>query len=210
MKLYIARHGNTFEAHETPRMIGRGEDLALTAKGEDQAAALGRYFVALDVRPALVFCGNLKRTHSTAEIASAVFGGPDPVMDTRLTELDYGTWSNLTNEDIDRRFGPAERLAWERNSVMPDSRNWRPPRSEIDAKLSAFVADAAALDTDVLAVTSNGLLRFFADLVPGLFEQLKGDKALKVGTGYLCCFTVEPARISLDFWNRDPVSYVAG
>ena len=45
-RLYIARHGNTFEAGEAPRRVGRRTDLPLTAAGRAQAEALGRRFAA--------------------------------------------------------------------------------------------------------------------------------------------------------------------
>ena len=38
----VVRHGNTFEADEQPRRIGARTDLPLTAKGVEQARALGR------------------------------------------------------------------------------------------------------------------------------------------------------------------------
>jgi broad specificity phosphatase PhoE len=45
-RIVIVRHGNTFEAGETPRRIGARTDLPLTADGQAQADALGRWFAA--------------------------------------------------------------------------------------------------------------------------------------------------------------------
>ncbi len=204
MKLYLARHGNTFEDYEVPRIVGRSEDLPLTARGEAQAAALGQYFATKAKPPAHVFCGNLQRTLRTAEIACEGFGGPAPIIDNRLTELDYGLWSGLTNTEIDARFGAAERLAWERESVMPRDRGWIPDRDQIDRTILEFIETIKPLKDDTLAVTSNGLLRFFACLVPGLFEDLKDRGALKVGTGNLCCLSIGETGIQMEFWNRVP------
>ena len=71
--LYIARHGNTFEAGETPRRIGRGTDLPLVASGRAQAAALGECFTAQKIAFDKIFSAPLKRTRETADAIAAAW-----------------------------------------------------------------------------------------------------------------------------------------
>ena len=53
-----------------------------------------------------------------------------------------------------------------------------------------------------LAVTSNGLLRFFARLDPDAYASLKAEKKLKVATGHLCRFDRAGDGFKLTYWNR--------
>ncbi len=88
-RLVIVRHGNTFEAGETPRRIGARTDLPLTAAGLEQAEALGRHFCAQwhPLRP-----GAVERTAAHADdrpqLSWATRDRIEPA--SFLTEVDHG------------------------------------------------------------------------------------------------------------------------
>ena len=201
--MLLARHGNTFAAGETPYMVGRQHDLPLTIEGEAQATALAACLQRSGIRPDLVLCGNLQRTRRMADIVCTALGVSSPLVDDRLTELDYGGWSGLTTAEIKARFGNAEYEAWENGSEMPANQGWQPALPQLQAGLHKLI-DSLAVET-VLAISSNGILRFVPGLL-GIDESLLPAAHLKVKTGHICGFSSTAAGWQLSFWNQDPTN----
>lgn len=160
-RLYIVRHGNTFEAGEPPRRIGSRTDLPLTAAGLSQADALGAHFAKLGLRFARALSSGLKRTQATAE--AILKRQPHPlVLETAdfLAEIDHGPDENQTEDVVLARIGRAALELWDIEAVPPPGWDVRPDwrRSE----WQKFVAYASELHRDdaILLVTSNGAGRF--------------------------------------------------
>jgi probable phosphoglycerate mutase len=204
MKLLLARHGNTFESGDTPFIVGRNEDLPLTLEGEAQATRLARYLHTENLVPDTIRCGPLERTRRSAAIVADMLALKAPKIDTRLTELDYGDWSGLTTDEVRTMYGREAIDAWDHHGIMPDDRGWSPSPEDLLADVQDFAADALEIKGTLLAVTSNGVLRFFAKLVDGLFDELASARALKVGTGNVCCLEHDGVRWQLGFWNERP------
>ncbi|ACY98674.1 MULTISPECIES: histidine phosphatase family protein [Thermomonospora] len=94
-EIIVLRHGET-EWSRARRHTGR-TDLPLTARGEEQARALGPYLARRRVVHAV--CSPALRARRTAELAglSAVEIDPD------LWEWDYGGYEGLTSAQIRKR-----------------------------------------------------------------------------------------------------------
>jgi probable phosphoglycerate mutase len=92
-QLWLARHGET-QWSRSGRHTGR-TDVALTAHGKKQAAALGARL--RDLRFALVLASPLARARRTAELAGF---GAALELDDDLVELDYGAYEGRTSEEI--------------------------------------------------------------------------------------------------------------
>jgi broad specificity phosphatase PhoE len=91
-QLWLVRHGQT-EWSKSGQHTGR-TDVALTARGEDEARALAP--VLADVRPVLVLTSPRRRALRTAELAGLR-------VDERtedLAEWDYGDYEGLTTAQI--------------------------------------------------------------------------------------------------------------
>ena len=202
MRLLLARHGNTFEAGVEAYIVGRGEDLPPTAAGDAQAQALAACLHRTATMPDLILCGGLQRTRRMAEIVAETLNLPTPQREDRLTELDYGAWSGLTGAEIKSRFGMAEYEAWETESVMPANRGWQPTGDQLQRDLTAWLAALPQQGT-VLAITSNGILRFLPRLM-GIRKTVLSAADLKVKTGHLCAFTFDETGWTVDCWNADP------
>lgn len=160
-RLYIVRHGNTFEAGEAPRRIGSRTDLPLTQAGLQQAAALGEHFSRAGIRFARALSSGLKRARATGEAILAA--QPHPlVLETAefLTEIDHGPDENQPEEAVLARIGRAALELWDSDAVPPSGWEVRPDwRRECWREFADQAAKAYREDA-ILLVTSNGAARF--------------------------------------------------
>lgn len=208
MKIIFSRHGNTFSATDPIIWVGATQDLALVDTGILQAKCLAQALQKSDIHPKAVYCGPLKRTHDYATIVlKQLHSKMKPIVDTRLNEIDYGNWSGLSNTQI-QELGEGEELsAWENLSVWPKIAGWEGSPAHMIKEIREFSKDLItqyeSTDT-ILVVTSNGRLRYFLKLIPGLFEQHVENKAFKVATGNICLLIYENRKWQMKFWNKKP------
>ena len=121
--LWIVRHGESAgnvardaaDAAGLPviDIAGRDVDVPLSALGERQAAALGRWFAAIPdgKRPTVVLCSPYVRARSTAELVIAAggtehrgaFARDDLILDERLREKEFGILDRLTRFGIEQQ-----------------------------------------------------------------------------------------------------------
>ena len=99
-QIYLARHGET-EWSMTGQHTGL-TDLPLTARGEDNARALGERLRGLHF--AKVFTSPLQRARRTCELAGF---GSNAEVDPELVEWDYGDYEGRRSVDIHK-----ERPGW--------------------------------------------------------------------------------------------------
>jgi probable phosphoglycerate mutase len=118
--VWIVRHGQSAGnvasdlAHEAGlpeiAIAGRDVDVPLSALGEEQAAALGRWFATLPEaeRPTVVLASPYVRAMRTAERIRDAGGlacpDTDIVADERLREKEFGVLDRLTRHGIQERF----------------------------------------------------------------------------------------------------------
>jgi broad specificity phosphatase PhoE len=259
MNLILARHGNTFEAGETPTWVGCRNDLPLTKTGIEQATILAHYLKNNNLKLVDVYCGPLQRTRIYAKtILNELLSPPviparkpkfssqnakhnrqlnklniksshldsrfsswdnnvaafystqnfEPIIDQRLNEIDYGEWSGLTNSQVREQFGAEELERWEKYSKWPTTGNWKGSEAATVAKVTAFVDDLIKKypsNTTILAVSSNGLLRYFLKLIPNEFDIRIKNQTLKIATGKMCKLIYENNQWKIDFWNVGPL-----
>ena len=204
MKLVLARHGNTFAPGEKVVWAGSRNDLPLVPRGYEQAAALNVALQPLGTRLAAVYCGPLSRTRVYADTAVAGLG-LSPQIDARLNEIDYGAWSGLSTDQVIARFGDAAWRSWEECGAWPDAGDWGSDPAAHRQAAQLFLADLernhTPADAVVLAVTSNGALRFFAALC-GAIEA--GGRVPKVKTGHICVVECTAGKRSILGWDMHP------
>ncbi len=199
--LLIARHGNTFEAGETPRRIGARTDLPLVESGQAQASALGRYLKDNRLIPDVVYAGALRRARETAEIAVKESGISNPVYTLDIfTELDYGPDENRTESEVLARIGAQALQDWGEKAIVPSGWNVNP--EQIIKNWEDFAEQARAHDDNetVLVVTSNGVARFAPHLT-GDFEGFRSRYPLKLSTGALGIFVFTGGVWTVREWN---------
>lgn len=183
------RHGNTFEEGQTPVQVGARTDLSLTAHGLSQAEQMAKYLTEEGISPKAIFAGKLKRQTESARIIGAYFGLK--FQDARaLTEIDYGLWEGLSSEEIKAKW-PKEYAEWNdwakwQSHIFQGTYETHLKRIEEWLKLLRKTYEGTA----VVAITSNGLLRFF--------------KNEKVRTGHFCEVHLLPDGYKICNWNQNP------
>lgn len=208
MKLILARHGNTFNAHEPAFYVGSQHDLPLVAYGIEQAKAIGHALLQQDVNLTAVYTGPLLRMRTTAQEAMRVMqNGLQEIVDERLNELDYGLWSGLTSQEVRQEFGDEDYERWEQQSIWSRQGKWGESEQVVVNRINDFtnnlVKHHAENDT-VLVVASNGCLRYFLKLIAGAFEEKVTQRQLKIGTGHLSQLHHQQGIWVLDYWNQAP------
>ncbi|MER9275101.1 histidine phosphatase family protein [Mesorhizobium sp. M0643] len=208
MKLILSRHGNTFERGDKVVWIGRRTDLPLTAQGSAQAQHLGKVLRRSGISLDGLYCGPLRRTRQHAEIIAEGIGGTPPLTaDSRLAEIDYGAWEGLSSQEIIAQFGTEELDAWERSSVWPGSPGWSPSEATMAHGVTTFIEHLTRTqgeDSTVLAVTSNGVLRYFMRLTDHILKVKMGELSGKVATGNICIFEARHGNCRVLAWNIAP------
>lgn len=183
--LIIARHGNTFNAGDTPTRVGKHTDLPLTDKGLEQGAAIGGYLRDNRLIPDVVYASNLQRTQQTAKAAVKASGVSNPVFTLDMfDEIDYGPDENKPEADVIARIGAQAIADWDTSAVVPDG--WVVDPAEIIQNWVLFGDQISAHDDNetVLVVTSNGVARF-APYLTGDFDGFAAAHDIKLATGAL-------------------------
>lgn len=202
--LILVRHGNTFEADQTPTFVGGKTDLPLTAKGEEQGQAIATMIAQRFAPLSGITCGPLKRTHRFAEMIAAPLSQVFTV-DERLCEIDYGLWENKTSAEVRAAYGDALVDAWEKDGVWPEDMNWAPSKQKFERNVKDLLDEQrkklqANNAHNRVIVTSNGFLRFVYAAITGK----PADASSKVGTGAYCVLEPTADGWTIQAWNQKP------
>jgi probable phosphoglycerate mutase len=186
IRLFLVRHGNTFEAGQIPVQVGARTDLPLTEQGRNQAERFSDYLIQSGVAPKAIYAGGLKRQTQSAKIIGNRLGLE--ILDApALTEIDYGPWEGLTADEITTRW-PKEHAEW---AEWKWQKFFGGTLEGHQSALDRWFAELRAKGEDVvIGVTSNGLLRFFRNE--------------KVKTGHFCELHLFMDGFEIEHWNIDP------
>ena len=156
MRIALIRHGPT-EWNAQKRVQGR-IDMPLSAEGQ---AKMARLLLPDGFETADPFCSPQLRARQTA----ALLGLENPVPDARLVEQNWGVWEGMTRDEMLAQGGEDAFVRAGRGL------QFRPPggesTGELQARVQSFLADAAKLPQDAVAVTHMGVLRTAYALATG-------------------------------------------
>ncbi len=155
-RIFIVRHGNTFESGAQARRIGAGTDIPLVESGRAQADRLGIWFAGQGFAVRRLFSGPLQRARETAgRIGAAIGQAPDGALPW-LDEIDHGPDEGRPDTEVLDRLGAQALADWDERGIAPPS--WI---VDADARIAAwracFAEEGAVVD---IYVTSNGAARF--------------------------------------------------
>ncbi len=200
ISLFLLRHGNTFESHETPRQVGARTDLPLTQYGQAQAAFFANYLKINNIIPSTIYAGSLKRQTETAQIVGKTLNVENKIATgiAALNEIDYGLWEGLTTEEICRHWKEEHQL-WDACGIWQNHfKGTQEGHIKNIGEWLKNLSNAYAAGDTVVAVTSNGILRFFNQLVKN------GVGQSKVKTGHFCELILLKSSLHIVSWNQDP------
>lgn len=206
-----ARHGNTFGPGDTVVYAGKRNDLPLVAHGIEQAHRLADAWCASGMQPAAICCGTLVRLRQTADIVCQRLGwSTDRVqVDARLDELDYGDWTGQTRAHVVAQHGEASVAAWETQSIWPKDAGWTSDAIAVQRELADWMAEmrlAHGAQRPILAISSNGRLRYALIQVPGAFAARQQAQALKVRTGHVGAIWQTDIEAQVMCWDAPPAA----
>lgn len=180
-RLILVRHGNTFEAHEKARFVGRKENLPLTSFGIEQAQKLGTELKKQDIFPDKIIEAGLKRTGETAQILCDILAPHLSVeLDSRLLEISYGTWAGLTERQVIDRFGERTLMDFREHGVWPTNADFSPSIDQVISE-TRDVLDSVSEGT-TLAVSSNGRIRWYGNPRSLSMEKPESGSSVKTGS----------------------------
>ncbi|QQS01638.1 MAG: histidine phosphatase family protein [Austwickia sp.] len=190
-QLVLVRHGQSVgnvaaEAADRDRLDridvpARDPDVVLSATGEAQARAVGRWISALpaDERPEIVWTSPYRRARQTAEIALQVASCDlDFRVDERLRDRDMGITDQLTGAGIRAKYPEeAERRAWIGKFYYrpPGGESW----ADVAGRVRAVLTDLANTEKHerVLLTAHDVVILLFCYVAEGLDEQAVLDRA---------------------------------
>lgn len=196
-RLYIVRHGNTFDKGDTVTRVGGRTDLPLSASGRAQAEALGRHFASTVFASAR--SGPLKRTRETANAILAPHAGPPELTtDLFLREIDYGPDENRPEGEVLARIGKPALDAWERDFILPPG--WRVDPAALIGNWQETFHELRDQPGNHLVVTSNGIARF------ALTAANATGHDGKLATGAWGVIELEGEAVKVLEWNVRPTA----
>jgi broad specificity phosphatase PhoE len=199
----LCRHGNTFTKGDKAVMVGAKEDLPLTEEGLRQAADVGWALRSIASRITRVISGPLRRTLVFADTVKQSSGASAPIsIDERLTELDYGQWSGLSNDEIVALSGEDALRQWQDRGVRPRRVKFLPSAETVARELTSLLKELENQPGVSVVVSSNGRLRELRRLIDSGADGTLGDG--KVSTGRSCVVVFSESGWKIVLWNCDP------
>lgn len=153
--IYLLRHGQTVGNSEG-RFQGRFE-LPLNDTGLAQARAVAARLAALKAAEPgawIIQTSPLGRARQTAAIVAEAMGLPEPAVDPRLIEADYGALEGLTRPDVEAR--------WPHLAGLVGVFGYAPEGEgldALDARARAWLDEHAADDRRIVAVAHASIGR---------------------------------------------------
>src|ERR1051325_1624810 len=99
-RLYLIRHGEVEKAYH--RVFGGRIDMELSPLGHEQVKALARFLRAAP--PDVLYASPMMRVQQTlAPLAEET--GLKPVLMEGLREVDFGTWTGLSWDEVQQKHG---------------------------------------------------------------------------------------------------------
>lgn len=197
-RIWIVRHGNTFDKGETVTRVGGRTDLDLSASGRAQAETLAQFFANRVPRFGSAITSPLMRTTQTAKIILAGQVEAPALQGAEfLREIDYGPDENRPEAEVIARVGGAALEAWESNAKPPEG--WQVDPQRLKQSWHTFFDFVRDTPGDHLVVTSNGIARFALYAIGA-----EGEAGLKLPTGGFGLIELDGPDARLGRWGDRP------
>ena len=157
MRLFLVRHGET--AWNLERRYQGRTDVDLCAAGLATARGIASALETAHV--ALLLASPLRRARVTAGVVGEALGGLPTVVDERLTEIDFGEWQGLTQQEVKAHWPRALRLWKQAPQTMcfPGGESLGEALERLRDFLRHPPWEGRTVSGDVLAVSHAGPIR---------------------------------------------------
>jgi probable phosphoglycerate mutase len=206
----LVRHGNTFKSGDKIVWVGARTDTPLAPSGLIQAELVAAALRRLGSSFTKILTGPLRRTYDFAtRLLTTLPGQISLEIDERLTEIDYGLWEGLSNDEVLERFGPEPLKLWDTHGIQPEGMQWYPEPAVLQQQLQSLLADlfrlATAQETPIIC-TSHGILRTIYNHCATTAATARVSS--KVATGRMCKILLSDSerrqKPHISWWNRSP------
>ncbi|HEV7777967.1 MAG TPA: histidine phosphatase family protein [Luteibacter sp.] len=153
-RLLLVRHGEV-AGIDPPTFRGRAE-LALTGRGEKQAA-LTRDAIHSRWPVDAIYCSPLGRCVRTANTLGEAFG-LQAMPEADLTDIDYGEWTGLSRDEVDRRW-PQDLAMWKSTPHAFHVPGGESLQAVAARAVDALIAILSTPRTSVAIVTHDSVIR---------------------------------------------------
>ena len=210
MKVILARHGNTFAPGDKVVWTGKSNDLPLVEKGLQQASNIAQWLRAQGHAPVKIYSSNLSRVRVTADIIIKELGlSIDPIVDERLAEIDYGSWTGVSDAEVEEQFGTEALQNWRERSQFPPAGQWGESEAEVTSRVDDFFnteikPQLSSNGKSLMIISSNGILRYFLRQIDGEFEGRVASQQFAVKTGAICVLDYSNGKLTVESWNLRP------
>ena len=186
-RIFLIRHGEV-EGNSGDRPTFAGwNDVALTSRGELQAAAVARRLEREALRT--VYSSDLQRAHRTAEYIAA----PHNLMvhtDAAWREVNYGAWSGLDEAQLIAGGGEhwRQRLADPEGVAAPDGESYADLWQRLEPAWNRVTAQNSNDERSVAIVAHNGTIRILLCRLLGM--PLNFYRRIRISNCGLSCIEV--------------------
>lgn len=195
--LWLIRHGEVERRYQN--VFGGRIDMNLSARGRRQAAALARYLHAH--RFDALYASPMRRVQQT--LAPLLRNGtPAPVVAPELREVDFGDWTGLGWEEVERRFGAtaAQWLDRLEAGAVPGGESARSFRARVEPVLRGILDRHAGQQVAVLC--HGGVVRMLLAIM--LDWPLPRMAAFEIDYASVTQVVWTPAKTRLHLVNYAP------
>ncbi len=191
--LALIRHGPT-GYNEQGRMQGR-IDAPLSAAGR---AAVGGWRLPPEIAPELAGADWVSSPLIRARETARLLGGPAPVIEPRIIEMDWGRWEGRRLDGLRAELGEAMAVNEARGlDFRPEG--GESPR-DVQARVAPWLAALGKRGRPTLALTHKGVIRAIFALAVGWDMTGKPPARLRAAAAHL--FAVAPdGRVEVEHLN---------
>lgn len=153
INIYLIRHGESTANANGLDQIGQDNDTELTDRGAAQANALGRRFLAQDIRFYSMYSSTYLRAKQTAKIVKKVIRYPQPINYTdEIVEYNPGDFKGKTRSEIYANIDELKAITYQNMGYLfPNGESYH----RVSRRAATFLEDRIIYNKSTLALAKD-------------------------------------------------------
>ena len=196
-RLYLIRHGEVEKAYH--RVFGGRIDMELSPLGHEQVKALARFLRAAP--PDVLYASPMMRVRQTlAPLAEET--GLKPVLMEGLREVDFGTWTGLSWDEVQQKHGVSA-FSWLHqleDGTIERAETVKEFRRRVESSLDQILAEAAG--KTIAVICHGGVIRMLLSILQDLpFRKMS---IFEIEYASVTKIHHRPSKREIEFLNLTP------